>query len=1314
MKKKKWLLIAVSILLFINLAFFILIRFVKIDKTIKDKLENYLSKRLQAEVTIKDFSFNDKQIDIIGFSAHHPDDQFLLTVDQIYIEYKFSRLFFSSFSGLKTLENIMIFEPNLQVKIGKKQEDQNIPSGLPNISNLFRELNIFDGTIAIAYQNDNLLIEQKLNGFTLNIVNSSFTVGQFQAFNADSSMIKGNFKLKKDRMLNFNLETTDFRVDKFETVLFSEIAMILDLEVNYDENGVHYAGEIGNLQLEREGMQISSLVLPFKGNIDSLCIQLDDLKVLETTFNGKVELFDLQTEPMLDGNLKTIDFNPRDYLPLLDGEVVAVIDLEGKLSAPRFIAELNMPQLMIDQERFQDIRINGEGDLTSINLDIESLFWKGNKFSGDAIYRVGSDLKYKLEGTNISWQQNELSVTGNLRLNGTYEEKNHYEIEFHDVRVDYIDYYLDNLSIDVSGENENFNLKLGDLTNNIDLRAEGNLSEKNFSGNLKLSSFDPGSLFGYQFFPLFSGNIKFKHQDGFTNLGTSIIVFDQDFGKLNGRFEAKLVINKPDNRMNFAFITKNMLFNYEPVEIELKSEGSLDSLEIKQFRINDEIELLGWIKSIPEIQYYVKCKVIDLDINDYLSYFMEDYLRDNFAGLINMDFNFDSRQNGVAFGILMVDDFRYRGIEKLHGKINFNGNKNVIRTDKFTIYTNRNPFLNVQVELKLPPAIAIRLDGEILNLELNSIMDDPDYFGLFNSCFLYQQDKECSLLDLNLTGENCRIGFLEADSIEVRLNQRDSLLYIDKAEISKKGIYNLQVGGLIGYNLITNTVYPDSNQVHIHYQGDLIRTLLGKSKNLEYGSSNTDINLDFHTGEEGLAIKNGRFVLTGGKMKIRNQPTLMEKLKLNFSITDNILEIKNFSLRMGEGKLTIQNRINNNDNDIYLNMVNLGSFYLKTDQQGILFHMPQYMPRNSIANTRITGRDQEYFQIKGPVDEIFMLGDIHFSNGSAVYPPETENLLTLFQRISGIPRKSEPTDFPFEFDIMMHFNENVRYVTYPLDLYVDEGSFLHLLYSTGTFRIPDARFTSEEGTIDIFGTRLQADYVQVFYDQYDRRIEIEAIFYRQAPDGTLITMEVSNIPHTDLQQEGVLNFDLRSDNPNDSRIDILALLRYGRRVDEISDAQKKTLLQDEVIQIAGIGIESAIVDPLISPVENWIRQALKLDFFHLQTNLIQNIFNRYSSDETDYVLNEAGEKQTQLTSDLFLNNLSIGMGKYISRKLFLDYQARFERPRELAVSSEMGVYHDFSIRYELPLQFRIVYKYKLVPFGEVDSQEILLEKSIRF
>ena len=559
-----------------------------------------------------------------------------------------------------------------------------------------------------------------------------------------------------------------------------------------------------------------------------------------------------------------------------------------------------------------------------------------------------------------------------------------------------------------------------------------------------------------------------------------------------------------------------------------------------------------------------------------------------------------------------------------------------------------------------------------------------------------------------------KVNRFNADSVHVAIVQEDSLLKINRFFIKRAGEIELKGSGAIGYNILNSNTFPDTNYVSLRFDGDFLRLLSYQTQIIEGGSSQS--NFDFRIGmkENGLSITSGNIEVSKGSLSIKNQLEKLDNIIIELFIMDDILNIKKFQFRMGEGNLYIKNEIGNDDSDFKLGNLNLGHFLFRTNKNGVLFHMPGFMPSNSVTKTIISGRNSHDLLVNGPFDDIHIIGDLHLSNGQVIFPPGTENLLQLFNKVIEVKMKSDSAPMPFTLDLMLHFNENIRYVTYPIDVKLKPGGYLHLKYENGQFIVHEALFIAEEGTVDMFGTNLILDYMQVLLSQFGEGANINGTFYKKTSDGTLITLEIYN-DKSGISSLGTLRFDLKSDNPNDKITDILAKLRYNRTMNEISPAQKRTLLQDEVIQIAGLGLESAVLDPLISPVENWLRQAFRLDYFHLQTDLIQNLFASYSSEnKSEYYYTEESNDVIRLTSEIFLNNLSVSMGKYVTRKLFVDYETRFEKPEEIITDANMGIYHAFTLRYDLPLKLKISYSYNILPFDEINTHQIMLQRSFRF
>ncbi|MBN1326941.1 MAG: hypothetical protein JW996_03225, partial [Candidatus Cloacimonetes bacterium] len=161
MKKQKWLLIIVGILFVINILFFVLVRLVKVDKAVQNKLENYLSQKLNAEITIEEFSFNDKQINIYGLSIVDQNGNFEIQVPQIYLDYKISDLFFSGFTRTKSVEKMFVYQPQLKFhyqSTGSSAEKFTFP----DLNDYFKELTIFQGNLDLELDDPGFYLKKKI------------------------------------------------------------------------------------------------------------------------------------------------------------------------------------------------------------------------------------------------------------------------------------------------------------------------------------------------------------------------------------------------------------------------------------------------------------------------------------------------------------------------------------------------------------------------------------------------------------------------------------------------------------------------------------------------------------------------------------------------------------------------------------------------------------------------------------------------------------------------------------------------------------------------------------------------------------------------------------------------------------------------------------------------------------------------------------------------------------------------------------------------------------------------------------------------
>jgi len=1306
--------VIVGILFLINIVFFVAVRLGKVDLIVKEKVENYLADKLNASIDIRDFTFNDKQLNINGFQITGKDNEYLINVKQIYIEYNLSLLIFSNFTNYKAIKDIKIFEPSLEIDYRSSSEEGISSIEIPDIARYFKHLSLYNGKIDLSYRSTTVEFEAIIDTLNLKIQNSSRTELDYHISNSDSSSSTGSIILRNGKILKTDLTIVQFLPEKIKINGIDDLSCKVDLNISQNDEQFTTSGVLNNLQLSRYDREIIAERVPFTATDKDLEVKWDNASLDENRFSGIFRISNyLQQNKVLSGQFDILQAETSRYFKDLIGYVDLHADLSGTISDPIADIDVQSSSLKIYRQELANIIIKGYYKNDSIAINLDQLYLNKNKIVGEGHYKFNKDLNLKITANNFKWNYRELDFEGDLRSEINYKKDINVDFRIRDVGIKYKELLLSDLAVRGMLKNSLLDLTLSSSKEDLKLICSGDLQKRELKAALDLSRFDLSKQLNNNSLPQISGSLDFKANEEEIITNAAIRIFDRNYAVLDGRFIFNSNVNLVERRSNFSIRSSSATCNFEPFSLNIIAEGDLDSLNFNKFDINKEITVSGWAKFDPTLEIDANISFNSINLRDYLKYFSNYSLYNSVSGEASLDLNYKSYADQQISGSFWINDLKYDDIIGLDITNNISGSLHDLNT-KSSIFFNRvDKIVDLDTEITLIPEFSLNSSGRIDELDLNKLYSNNDVTGILKANLFYCYNCNERTLDMDVEVNDLAVNWFEADSLKLDLIQQNNLLEIKRFEAGKKKRYSVNAKGKIGYNILNSNIYPDSNTVRMQFNGDLLRMLSGQTSIINGGRSECAMNLNIGVDENGLSIQNGKIDLKKASVRFKEQLETVEKIKINIEIIDNQLFINRFTGKMGDGKFFLENLIEDTENEFLLGNVRIGKLLVHTNEDGVLVHIPGYMPGNSVAKAVVKGRITDELIIYGPFDDIVIYGDVYIYNGSGIYPSNTENLVKFVSKIT--EEKSSPKyDIPIQLDLALHFEENIRYVTYPLNLLTEQGSYLNLKFDNEEFSVTDAYFSSENGFIDIFGTQMLADYVQVKISPYQNIVQVNGTFYKKASDGTLITLVVTSIQDPVGNKVFALDFDLQSDNANDSRTDILALLRYNRRQDEISPDQRKTLLQDEVIQLAGLGIESAVLDPFISPVETWIRKILNLDFFHLQTDLIQNIFHRYSSDQTDYVVDEEGERLSQKTGELFLNNLSIGMGKYLSRKIFLDYELEFQKPQDLSVESDMGIYHNFSIRYDLPFRLKLAFKYHIRPFNEMNDHELSLEKSIRF
>jgi hypothetical protein len=1329
-KKKKWLLIVVGLLLLINLAFYAVTRIVDIDDYIESKLSQYLEKYLDAEIEVGNFTFNDRQITISDLQIKARENNFSFEANQIFIKYNLLKLLFTRIGIQQAIKLIDVYEPkfvyNWQQKSDSEEKNQReAVFELPNLGKYFTKLELHDGIAQVNYTSENLSLSKSLGNINLTIDNRKNSRIDFQNKN-NNEKIELEAEINNQNLTKMNLQIENFKFDKLQTTWVEKADFKLDAELLFTKQIFNFTGKLQDFYLKQAGIPFSAQAINFRGDKQTITGEIEQAQLQTNPVSGSFTINSLLDDPHIDANfMGNVDL--ASFFPELQGEINTELQAIGKLVDPHIYLQSNSREIVYQKQKVNAVEFKAEFFQDRADINLNSAIWQGNEFTGNGTYKLKKGLNFNLECDSLQYAIASGKLQGNFFASLEYKNQPRITFALENSTLKWQDYQLSKVNVSGSFQDNKIWLNMARQRRDIVLNGQADLQKKQLSLNLGVKRFNPNLMVGKVDWPVVSGNVNIAADSSQIKLNSSVNLTDQGFGSFDGNILLTMQHEFDKDSTKIELKTNRLSYNYEPLDVEITIQGNSDSLHTQRFSINNEIGVDAYFKRNDSLQYYVQVAAEKIDITDYLRYFMKSYQLRDFSGTSDFQLTVSNQDTTRVTGTIAAKNLSYSNIAPLEFLCKFNGDFNQVDFEKFQLQQPQKEPLQLQAHLKFSP-LQYQISGDFQQLKIQDYWKEGNMKGAFNGRFNLQKTTDNDCLSVQLSSIDFQVGSTKLDSLYLDVVQQDSLLVINNLLAKNKKEIDFRAAGSVGYNFLRSTIYPDSSKLVLEYKGDLLRFLSKQIKLISYGKSKADFRFVFSTNEDGILLEDGFLKLEDGNMRIQNQIEQLEHVQIDLLFNENEMQIKKWQLFMGSGWLYISNQIAAERNFEIAN-INLGQLLLKTSPEGVLVHIPDYMPNNSVANVVVKGRNSAEFIVKGPFYDIQLQGDIYFSNGRAIYPPNSENLLKMFTQVTDIKwpsRKPQPKakeadeakELPFELDLMMHFTDNVRYVTYPLDLKVNPESYLHLLYEDGKFQVPEAHFISEQGSVDILGTTMEADFAQVLISPYQKGVKISGSFYKKVADGTMITLDVFNESSDGVYSINKLQYEFSSDNTNDKTLtSILARLRYGRGIDELSDTQRRVLLQDEVVQIAGLGVSNAIIDPLISPIENKIRQWLRLDYFYLQTDVIQNIFQRYSSpnvSEEAYVVEAKPSSITRSGYEMFMDNFSVGLGKYISDDIFLDYQAQFQKPEGLAVTSKMGIYHHFTLRYDLPYKFKLAYKYNILPFDDENTHEIQLQRSFRF
>lgn len=1347
MKHPKWLLITVLILLAINLAFYGIWYAFDVQGKARVQLESFLSTTLNGTLKIQKLSINERQITVNNASFFDKASNISISINQIRVRYNLLRLIVSGFKFNKVIKEIVIYEPNAFVRFDLKPPSGKKPFEIPDLIPYFDNVSIKQGKLHLIFTakldstaNNVLIIEEKLDNIELTAKNTGKSDIILTAVSEKSGKFKIESTLDKGLLSETSLQVENFTPLSVSLTGFKQLSTNISLFLNYTKISKQSKPEYEiNSTIRRTTAEYSKyqLYVPYiivKGNKNVLQFSIRESEFDNHRFHIAGYISDLLTDPYIRAivNLDRIDL--QEFTKEISGVVTGKLNVETDFKAYSASGEILAPMIKIQNEEISNLAVKADYTKNNLAFTTNNFLWRNHTSMLQGNYNLTSqkanahlilnpdshnqDLKLNADiDADLDLSDNSILAQVEIQKLGFTNPSYIFEDFKGSITINGIDIAKKDFFIDLNLSNTSgLSLLANGTTGNRDLHAEVNFD------SISINRYLP-QLKYHKVLSGLSGNINADLINS-EIMGNASVHIDMLSPKsLKAILNTSYKYNLDTQQGSVLFKADSATSQNIPFNLQFESKIDKKLVTLTDFRFNEVLYASGSLNLSDVYDSRFLIIADSIDVARYWNMFVPVTYPPPVSAILSMHLDYNQNNIGQVRGLLRADSIKIDQLKPLNAVVDFSGTTSLVKVSA-EVQTQGESFVSAESQISVKPNININAHADFANFAVQDLFYSDNIKGIFNGKvnwnFSNKSDNNTKQnFACELTGNKIRIQDIPIDNFQLTASQLDEILRIDSLTVESKNLLNLIGSGALDYNIFTNNYYNGKHTLDIEFDGDLLRWAKSYVHFIENARGRVQLKATIQTNEDGINVSYGSFLMSNGMLRLKNQLETIKNLDLEGSILNNELDLKNLSCQIGSGKLFARNQIDPGGDNFFIGPLNLGYLLLHTDDTGIQVSIPDYLPPNTAATAVLKGQGSKEATIKGPFDDMEIIGEVIAYNGSVVYPANTKNIMQLINLFQKPERKGEDIPLPFTLDLLIKVQDNVHYVTYPAFLTCLPGSFLRLTYDGNMWNAQEADFVSEKGTLDFYGTTFQVEYVNVEINAQRNIIAINGTFTKKAADGTVVTLTVSTNPQKGPDVFSQLEFKLTSDNPQDKSItQILSRLRYNRNIEELTPEQRQSLLQDEAMQLISTSVTTTYVSQFLSPIENKIRRFLHLDNFTINTGFVQNLFVEFgtSNDQRTPFADSQNLNADilQFSSAVLLNNLSISMGKYLGSRIFLDYVIHLQETTDLANKTKLDLYHNASMRFNLPWRLKFIYTFSIRPVHEANSHEVMLQRSFRF
>lgn len=1357
MRSSRKFLTFIIVLLVINTLFFLAWYAFDAQGRVKGLVEREAGKALKGKMRIGSFTISDQQVFAEKISFAAADSSLNFTVDNARVRYNLLRYLFTGLKLRNLLDHVEIDKADVRLILlpkAKKKTPQKFK--LPDLKPLFNNLVIThsrfraDASVPLKLGEEGILRAiEELNRVELSIINTDVSHLDLSAVSAEGGSLKAKGVLDRGLLVSSQVELQNYRPLYLGHPRITDFSGTLDLVANASQKAVGATPDLSArltlrdasaLVLDQYQLQIQRLDLNTDG--DRLNARIAQAKVGSSSLSGDVHARGVLDQPVLDPSQLELRLDLSLLGPQFSGLVDGTLYAEGPLSAPVLDLVAGAERISFDKQSFQNIALAASYDAEQVELTLSDAVWQNQRVSLTGTFDTQTrKLAGVLRTTPVSLAAAEMKLAGSADLELDFQTPlPQITARIHDLSFAQNDLNYHGLSGTanlvplITDQAQNF---LVDVSLNsplgIDLNVVGDINSKDYYFEADLQAVEVARAFPSQdtrrYEPLVSGRVS-AFLSGSKAVLSSALGLDLRKGlnlnadlSLVGSYDLKakqgdLVLDIPSGKLNG-----------QDLALELVGRINDQVLQISSLNLNDQLLASGNLnlRDLQDTQFQVA--LADISSAQVTAFFPRLQLPE-ITG-VNLTASYSSQDSDKLDAVLSIGEVRIPGLKPLSARLTLLGDQQQVDV-RGAISNETKKLVDLAGDALLQQGWNLRLNALTENLNMADLMYSPlaegaisGNLGFFVSDVLNSQ-REMSF-DARLSSTGLKLPEVaDFDDVLVSLAQTKELLIVDTLYVHSPEFGFVKGSGALDYNLLSQSIYEGEHTLNLQAEGLLFAWLDKKYDYVQEASGSTSLVCSIRTRDDELLVQSGRLLVDGGRMVLADQPEVIRNIAVDAEILNNQVSINTLTAQMGNGVLHAKNQFDSDPaSRLKIAMLDLGTLLFKVDEPGALLYIPDITTPRSRSRISLRGQNSEWAKVTGPFEDLKVTAEGLVSDASIVYPPKTNNLLNLIYSFRGtIVREplpeSEPLILPFSLDLMVIVQDNVKYATYPTNFVLRPDGYMHILFDGQTWLPQEASITSEQGSMDFFGTKFSAESLDFSISGAQKLVLLEGVLTHETADGTIITLNVS----TDKEnpRQSILKrvkFTLDSDNPDDVSIaNMLGRMRYNAGSEQLSTTQRDNLLQDEALSLISENLDTSILSPILYPLENNLRRWLRLDDFSIRAGFIQNLFTAYSTDPNQ-LANYADMGQfmgnvSQFSSSILLNNLSIHLSKYLGRRFFLDYTLSLQEATDLQNRTEIVVSHDTSLRWFMPYQFRLAYTFKFEPTTDNLSHELMLQRSFKF